>query len=447
MFAATQASPLQSVFLFLALIIAGFVFIYFFKSSDRNYLNKLFFAAFCLRAIFVYIVYYYLVGVGGDGFVFIDDRTYDAAGQQIAHALNTGKDGYELQSWQQNPGYFYLNGFVYSLLGTDTFSMRVINAFLSSLTAVLVYEIARLLFDIKVAKIAGLLSAFLPSVVYLSVLQFKDTALVFVMVYTTYLLISRIDKRISIQMIIALLISLFVMWYLRKDYTLPYIGIVLLWLILRYTHLEKWLEKMKKSGFSAFAGLGLLILGSVVLVALVNTQAGQIFIDRYDRITGTNQEFVEKASSNQIGFSRHLRINTASDLYKLPASVAFTTILPLPVAGWVTSGEKAGLALYSIANLFFILLLPYVLLGYMQSKNISIVNSVMIRWFPVLVLVGISIVFMGVLRYKEQLMPFFIIWAAVALSERNKNKNKILMLYVMGALSVFSAFIVSRMFR
>ncbi len=447
MFGPSQAGPLQSVFVALFLLVVGFFLITLLKSPNRKYLSGLFFFALIIRVIFVYVIYYYLIGVGGDGFAFIDDRKYDAAGSQIAKALLAGNDGYSLHSWQQNPGYFYFNGWLYSILGTDTLSARIVNAFLSSLTAVLVFEIARILFEFRVAKMSGLLSAFMPSVVYMSVLQFKDTALIFVMVYTVYLLVVKKDQKITFRSIFAVIGALFVMWYLRKDYTLPYIGIVMLWLALRYTGLEHWISRMQRRGLSAFAGIALILIGSVVLIGLANTQAGDVFLDRYDKITGDNKEFVDKASVTQIGFSRHLRINSLSDTYKLPFAIGFTTILPLPAWGWITSGEHAGMAIYSVTNLAFIILLPFVMIGFSLTKGMVFANSVMLRWFPLVVLTGISIVFMGVLRYKEQLMPFFVIWAATALCQRKKYRAQVFSLYFLGIVAVVVAVVLARMFR
>lgn len=447
MFDPALAGPMQSVFVALFLLVTGFIFVSLLKSPSQKYLSGLFLSAFVVRVIFVYIIYYYLVGVGGDGFAFTDDRTYDAAGSQIAAALRAGKDGYALHSWQQNPGYFYFNGWLYSILGDDTLSARVVNSFLSSLTAVLVFEVARILFCLRVARIAGLLSAFMPSVVYLSALQFKDTALIFVMIYTVYLLVAKSDQKVTFRSILAVAGALFIMWYLRKDYTLPYIGIVILWLVLRYTGLERWINRMQRRGLSAFSGMVLLLLGAGVLVGLANTQAGHVFIERYDRITGDNKEFVEKASESQIGFSRHLRINSLSDAYKLPFAVGFTSTLPLPAWGWLGSAEHAGMAIYSLTNLAFILILPFVVLGFVLTKGVVFANSVMLRWFPLFILTGISIVFMGVLRYKEQLMPFFFIWAATAWCQKKKYRTLIGSFYILGAFGIVATVIIVGMFR
>jgi len=447
MFGPTQASPIQSIFVALMLLILGLALIPLLKSPNKKYLAGLFFSAFVVRIIFVYVVYYYLVGVGGDGFAFLDDRRYNDAGTVIAAALREGKDGYDLFSWQQNPGYFYLNGWLYSLLGTDTFSARVLNAFLSSITVVLVFEITRLLFELRVAKTAGLLFAFMPNIVYMSTLQFKETALIFVMVYTVYLLVAKNEQKITLRSIMALIGTLVVMWYLRKDFTLPYIGIVMLWLALRYTGLDGWIARMQKKGLAVFAGLALLVIGGGVLTALSNTQAGHVFFERFENIAGHNREFTEKASTGQVGFSRHLRINSTSDIYKLPIAVGFSTIAPLPAWGWITSGEHAGIALYSISNLFFILLLPFVILGFSLSKGTGAANSIMLRWFPLLTLIGISILYISVSRYKEQLMPFFFIWAAVALCQRSKYKNYLSMFYFSGVFIVALAVVVALMFR
>lgn len=417
------------------------------RSPNAGSLRLIFTIAFLTRACVTYITYFYLVAVGGDGFAFTDDRVYDAAASEIAKALNAGKDGYELHAWQQNPGYFYFNGWLYSFLGTDTFSSRIINAFLSSITAVLVFEIARILFSAKIGRISGYLYALMPNIVFLSSLQFKDTALIFVMVYTVYLLVARDKKRITLISTLAVVLSLTAMWFLRKDYTLPYIGIVVMWLLLRYTGLETLIERMRKSGLTVFAGIVILFMGGAMIAGISNTSAGRVLLDRYDRLAGDNRELVESGASSRIGFSRRLRINSATDIYKLPFSVAFVTILPLPAVGWITSGENAGTALYSVGNLAFVFMLPYVFLGFRLVKDVGFANSVMVKWFPLLVLVAISIMFMGVLRYKEQLMPFFLMWAALGIYHRRRHQTFIWFSYAVGLLGIVIAVVAAAMFR
>lgn len=443
MYSISQSSPIASVFVALLLLMSGLFLTTLLKSPNKKYLAGLFFSAFIVRVIFVYAIYYYMIAVGGDGFAFTDDRTYHESGKALAKLLQNRIDGYEIFSVQANPGYFYFNGWLYSILGPDTFSARMVNAFFSSLTAILIFEITRLIFGLKSARIAGLLAAFMPSMVYWSVLQFKDVALVFVMVYTVYLLVAKKNQKITLLSVLAVAGSLYVMWYLRKDFTLPYAGIVMLWLTLRYTKLETWIEKLRRRGLSGFAGVALLVLGSGVLIGLANTQAGVEFLERYGEITADNKEFTEKASSAQIGFSRYLRINSISDIYKLPFAAGFTAIAPLPMLSGLTNGERVGLALYSVTNLFFILILPFTVLGFALTKGISFANSIMLRWLPIMLLTGISIVFMGVLRYKEQLMPFFLIWAAVALSQRHKYKGIISAAYVIGFVCVVVAVVIA----
>jgi 4-amino-4-deoxy-L-arabinose transferase-like glycosyltransferase len=443
MFGSSQVSPLQSGFTAFLLLIVGLFFIGLLKSPNRGYLLSLFFSAFLVRVIFVYIIYYYLIGTGGDGFAFMDDRTYDKAGSRIAAALRAGKDGYDLHIREQNPGYFLFNGWFYSLLGRDTLSARMVNVLLSSLTVILIFEIVRILFKTRCAKIAGLLAAFMPGMVYWGALQFKDIALVFVMIYTVYILVEKKDQKITVFSILAVMLSLFAMWFLRKDFTLPYIGIILLWLTLRYTGVDGWIEKMRQRGLSGLAGGAILVLGIGMLIGIVNTEAGQDFLERNDKIMSENSEFVENASSAQIGFSRHLRITSLSDGYKIPFAVGFTVIAPLPVLGQLTNPKLAGVTLYSYTNLFFILFLPFVVLGFILSKDLSFANSIMLRWFPIMLLIGISVMFMGILRYKEQLMPFFIIWAAVGLSQRGKYKGIISSIYLIGFSCVITAILLA----
>lgn len=410
-----------------SLSIAGLLFAFgllytFFGSGSfyRSPLVKVFMAAFAIRLMAVYGLFFYLLSVGADGIAITDDWKYHAAGKVIDQALQAGRDGYSLHSHEQNVGYFYFCGWLYNTFGVDTLVPRVVNAFFSAMTAVVMYKLAFELFGARCAKYAGLLFVLMPNLVFLSALQLKDSILIFLMAAITYCLLVKLADKIRFFALLQLAILFVLLWFFRKDFCLPLLAVLGLWMITRI-----FLKKEAVAGESVearvkpfhYAVAG--VLGIVSLAIILATPVGKTFSKRFEGIMEYRAE--EAGESSTLGFTRYLRINNGADIVKLPAAMLVVLAMPLPTFSGLSDPGKAGISIYALANTAFVMLIPVSILGFVSMRRYQVghefLNSVMLKWTPLLMWIGISTVYMGVLRYKEQLMPFFLLWAAYTLSE------------------------------
>lgn len=441
---AVDIDILLNIALVILFYCVGMVFIFFLKNHDRVTIVKIFSLAFVLRVAAVFMIYSYLVGIGGDGFALTDDRKYSYTATAMSEKIDRGKQGYlKYESGLANIGYFNFNAFLYNKLGFDTISSRLINALSISLTAVLFYLIFETLFDRRRAKILGYMIALLPNLIFWGALQFKDALIIFCAAVLLYILICKFRGRLRISTVITFTVFATALWLLRRDYCLPYLAVVSLLLLFRYTKLESIINSSRRSSALKFMILGVFGMGVIGVTLL--TPAGE-------RLAGMAVYYSEGQSSiaSRIsGFSRYLRITSPADMYKLPAAVAFTAIAPLPSIGGITNPDTAGFSIQSIANLGLILALPFAMLGFFlfKGEKILLTDVLLIKWIPLLMLCALSILYMGNLRYKATLLVYFACWATLAFAERKKLKGKLLTIYGLSFLAIVLILPIAILFR
>lgn len=440
---------LLSIAMALLFYIAGMIYVLSIKDKDTKLMAKIFSLAFFLRFIVLYGIYYYLTSIGGDGYVIMDDRNYDLTGRQIAYELSKGFAGFkEYGTGWANIGYFNFTGFLYHYLEFDTLTMRMLNVFLSSLTAILAFMIIKKIFDDQRAKIVGYTIAVLPNLVFWSTQQLKDTAIIFCSMVLIYIMVCKFREKLSFFSIIMYALFLFFLWHLRKNFCFPFIAVSALWLVLRYTKLGIVFKDRKKFKFlKVFVLTG---AGMVMLLVLAFTGTGVDFTDSMSNFNDMNKQIAESPGAGAaVGFSRYLRVVSPYDIYKLPAAMAFTAIVPLPSFHSLGIPNMAGSALYSIVNISLILMMPFVLLGFFlfKSEKLEFTDELLLKWLPLLTLMGLSVIYMGVLRYKSMLLVYFIIWASMAIHERKKYKTKIILIYLASFFSVALVIPIASIFR
>ena len=74
-------------------------------------------------------------------------------------------------------------------------------------------------------------------------------------------------------------------------------------------------------------------------------------------------------------------------------------------------------------------------------------DELLVRWLPILTWVSISIIFLGVLRYKAALLTYFVMWAAVGWSNRQRYKNQLTFFYAFAAIGMVMIIPIATVFR
>lgn len=436
---------LLNISLILLFYLVGLIIIFFLKKHNRGELTKIFSLAFFIRVATVFILYSYLISVGGDGFALKDDRKYNLFANTISHELDRGERGGYKESgigWS-NVGYYNFNGWLYHVFDFDTIGSRLVNAFFSALTAIIFYLIFEALFDRQRAKILGYTLALLPNLIFWSSLQFKDTAIIFCSAMLLYVLVCKFRGRVSVISLLLFVTFSFFLWFLRKDYCLPYLAVAGFMFFIKFTKLENIINNARRSAAPKIIILG--VLGIGIIVGMMLSSRGEVFMDKMGMFSERQGAF---ANSN-IGFSRYLRITSPTDIYKLPAAVAFTAIAPLPVFSGLTDPIMAGTRLQGLANLGLVLMLPFVIMGFFlfKGEKVLFTDKLLIKWIPLMMLCALSIIYMGNLRYKATLLVYFACWASLAIYERKRIKGKLMMIYGCSFFAIFLIVPIAMIFR
>jgi len=116
-----------------------------------------------------------------------DSFTYDYGGWILS--LNWGGD-YTLNPYYQGKvsgwGFFYLVGAVYYVFGHNQLLMQLVNGTIGALTVVVIFAIAKDLFDAEVALWAARFMAYFPQMVFWSGAIYKDPAIMFCIAVCMY---------------------------------------------------------------------------------------------------------------------------------------------------------------------------------------------------------------------------------------------------------------------
>ncbi len=151
---------------------------------ERQFVRHLFIVSLALRLVWVIFSYFYYIQLTGAPFEF------DAA-DSVAYHLDA--EWLSSQNWSTITGYLFSDrrmisdsGYLIYLTvlykifgGSFIIPARIIKALLSTLTCILVYKLASRTFDHQVARMAGLMMAFMPNLIIYSGYHLKETEMLF----------------------------------------------------------------------------------------------------------------------------------------------------------------------------------------------------------------------------------------------------------------------------
>ena len=291
----------------LALYAIGVAYAMMNKVVGRSFAVKIFSVAFVLRVVASFVLYYSLISLGSDGFVISDDRSYDATAKEIARDLGNFRPGFkEYGSGWKNIAYFNINGFVYHYLQFDTMTSRMMNAFFGALIVLLGYYIMLQLFDRKVARVAGVMLALLPNLIFWSASQVKDPLIILCTMSLIYIMVCKFRSGINIFVVLAYVFFMWLLWLLRKDFCFPLIGTSIIWALFRYTLLGRYFNDPRRAMMIKMGVIAVFCMP--LLTGLGGSRYGGDFV-------GTMSKFNEwqGALVSSSGFTRYLRVVSPAD--------------------------------------------------------------------------------------------------------------------------------------
>lgn len=326
--------------------------------------------------------------------------------------------------------YFYgfyvgLLGVFYSWIGFSPVAVKIINGLFGCLSIIVVYYIARKLFETELtARLAVVLFAFFPSIVYWSVTALRDTLINFI--FLLYLL--SLVNFIKVQRKIWFLVS-FVMVYfislLRQEVSPLLIGGILLVVVLYF--LTKVF--MKKS-FGMFAIIFILVYLSPVIMLINRDIALSPLVNKINHVV--NRHIGNANSYRDATFYKiypdfvytagKLGINdicSVTFVFSIIKSWLYYFFSPFPWSRWT----KNFLPFYP-QSVYTIILAPLVFLGGLHLFRKDILSAFLIFCLLIFIVTPYALAegLMGIaFRHKDMFVPFGLILASHSLVKLTKK--------------------------
>jgi 4-amino-4-deoxy-L-arabinose transferase-like glycosyltransferase len=169
------------------------------QPRDRTFTANLFLVAYVARLAIVLPTHYIAKLSNGNGALYPDNYTNDLVAEWLVR-IARGEGATAIFPGHQyllDSVYTYLLMAIYAVFGYAPLVPKLLNVSLAALSAVLVFEISRKIFNRRVAVVAAVAAGFLPSMVVWSIAAIKETLVLFTSLVALWVLqfLSDADRR------------------------------------------------------------------------------------------------------------------------------------------------------------------------------------------------------------------------------------------------------------
>jgi 4-amino-4-deoxy-L-arabinose transferase-like glycosyltransferase len=315
-----------------------------------------------------------------------------------------------------NRGYIYLVAMLLYPLGVPSrLAVAFLNAFFGALTVVLVYMIAERLFRQEVARIAGILATFFPSLIIWSAQTLKEPVVIFCECLIVYALI-RLRQAFSMRYLVYVLLGILLVSTLRFYVAYLALGVLAMTLLT---------PRLGVSHRSFFAGLLALALAIPLL------RWSGFLSSAGEHASYVNLHFIEQFRAGaSIGPGARSSIQTDVDV-TTPHGAALATVIGVahlmlaPFPWQLGSASLRMLMTLPELLLWWWLLFRGVLPGlrYAVRRHFMEIQPLLLFIIPLSLLYGLMFTNIGlVFRQRAQLVPFYLIFAGVGLVLRREQQ-------------------------
>ncbi len=411
--------PVNIVFPFIIILTGLLVAMLLPYDCSDNFIRELFLAAFISRiflALLLYLALYLKTGSGLMG----DSYGYSENGFRILNLWLGGiRDKAEIikiMSRRSVSGtlatYDFWNAIVYFFSGKSPLTVIFINCLAGSLTAVVIFYIARGIGGNKTAKIAGVLTAFWPSTFFWSIQNLKEPATVFLITSLVLVFLKlRAGFRVHLfflMILCSILLKELRLFVLALFYAavMPFSFLLSLW---RKRRLEITIFILI---FAAAAFFYLDAIKTNLIGGLLSTEINESFLKwvykmRTYRTLNANSAFLENFNfTNPWNFSIFI-----------PASLIVIMFAPFP---WQLGSFLQIMAVPEM--LIYYVLFPSMLFGAYFIMRYKMKEGGVILSYILIITAVLSLIEGNVgtlFRHRAMLWPFYMILIALGLSRHN----------------------------
>jgi hypothetical protein len=391
------------------------------READGTFLLRLFVAGLLVRMILAIAIFAFR----GQDFFGGDALTYDYFGyaqlqgwfgdkyyQAIAQQFVRSGEG---SGW----GMVYLVAAVYGIIGRNMFAVQLMNGVIGAATAVVIFLCAHQVFvNNRVARIAGILVAFYPSLVLWSAQGLKDGPIVFLLALAI-LCTLKLGEKLSAKYIVVLVVTLLFLIALRF-YVFYMIAVAIA---------GAFIIGMQQVTATSFARqLSAIVLLGVALTYVGVTRSATTQFETYGNLKTLQVSRSDLARSAESGFGRDVDVSSTSGaISTIPLGVLYLLFAPFP---WQITSLRQSITLPEM--IIWWASFPLLVLGLWFAIKYRLRKISPILIFTVMLTLAYS-VFQGnvgtAYRQRAQLLVFYFIFVAVGfvlvMEKREDRKRRV----------------------
>jgi 4-amino-4-deoxy-L-arabinose transferase-like glycosyltransferase len=306
---------------------------------------------------------------------------------------------------------------VYELIGRNMLAIQFINAAAGGATAAVIYYIAQHLFNnVRVARLAALLTCFFPSLVLWSSQALKDGIIVLALalsILATLRLMEKITVRYVVVLAACLLALLSLRFYIFYMMVASVVGAFAIGM--KSVSAQNLLGR-----FVAIAAIGLVF----TWFGVINSASRQL--ERYGNLEAVQVSRLDAAQSAGSGFGKDVDVRTTEGaLTAIPMGVLYLLFAPFP---WQLASLRQSLTFPEM--IVWWISFPFLVLGLWFAIMHRLREVSPIVLFTTMLTLVYSI-FQGnvgtAYRQRSQLLVFYFIFVAVGavlVKERSEDRRK-----------------------
>lgn len=242
--------PFEILFFGISVIIMFYVGLNYFsrrwsRINEKIFIKKLFVTSFFIKLFFFAATLLLIYLVNPNDFPFeigggADSTYYHHVASKIAGKIFSSNLSDVLSHWYKQTGDYgypiYL-GFFYHFIGNDSILVRIISLLISSLTVVLVYKLARKIYNEKIGRFAGILTMLMPPLLWFDTALLKESIMIFLIVLNLYGLSEIVlSRNFRVVNIVLTVIPLFLLFFFRSANAWLLIFVSMLYLLLNLSN-------------------------------------------------------------------------------------------------------------------------------------------------------------------------------------------------------------------
>jgi 4-amino-4-deoxy-L-arabinose transferase-like glycosyltransferase len=381
--------------------------------DEANFLRQVYVWTLALRGALAIFLNQYAGGdvAFADAF-WGDSATYDYRGHVLAlywagEVWSDPTFTSSVSGW----GFYYFVAFFYYFFGRNQLLVQLVNASLGAMTMLVIYAIARQIFDRRVARWAALCMAFFPQMIFWSSALYKDTAVMFCIALSMYFVIN-LGYRFSFKYVVGFTLAALALLSLRF-----------------YVFYMVAFAAMGSFLFSQRRGLLGNVLSQLVLVGVFalafSFATSRETVERQTEFFDLRRVQVSRSDQGSLGRSTMADAGdvstTAGAVAALPRGLLYLLFAPFP---WAISGVRQLLTLPET-------LVWYALMPAFARGLIFTVRNRFRETLPILVfagmLTGAYAIFQGnvgtAYRQRTQISMFFFIFMGVGLVQKREARD------------------------